>query len=83
MPETKARLDAGAREVRHQVVDFFVKNLDYTDSYKEAINAKNVQVQQALQAEAKVAQATAEAQQAVAKAKGDAEGDSPEGARAP
>ena len=55
------------------VVDFFVTNLDYTDTYKQAINNKNIQVQQALQAQAKVAQAKAEAEQTVATAKGAAE----------
>ena len=55
------------------MVDFFVTNIDYTQSYKDAINAKKLQVQQSLQAEAKVAQAKAEAAQAVAAAHGRAE----------
>lgn len=70
---TKSRLTAELGKYGIGVVDFFVTNLDYTASYKDAINAKNVQVQQALQAQAKVAQARAEADQAVATARGQAE----------
>jgi regulator of protease activity HflC (stomatin/prohibitin superfamily) len=53
------------------VVDVFVNNVGYSEAYMNAIEAKQVQVQQALQAQAKVAQATAEANQAVATAKGE------------
>jgi regulator of protease activity HflC (stomatin/prohibitin superfamily) len=55
------------------VADVFVQNVGYSQAYTEAIEAKQVQVQEALRAEAKVAQAKAEAQQAVEKAKGEAE----------
>jgi prohibitin 2 len=71
--DTKQRLTVELAKYDIRVVDFFVPNLGYTQSYKDAINAKNVQVQAALQAEAKVAQSTAEAEQNVAIAKGDAE----------
>jgi regulator of protease activity HflC (stomatin/prohibitin superfamily) len=71
--DTKQRLTVELAKYDIRVVDFFVPNLGYTQSYKDAINAKNVQVQAALQAQAKVAQSTAEAQQNVAIAKGDAE----------
>ena len=71
--QTKVRLQGELGKYGIQVVDFFVTNLDYTQSYKDAISAKNVQVQQALQAQAKVAQSTAEAEQNVARAKGEAE----------
>lgn len=70
--QTKARLVIELGKYGIGVVDFFVTNLDYTQSYKDAISAKNVQVQQALQAQAKVAQSTAEAEQNVAQAKGQA-----------
>lgn len=71
--DTKARLIKEMRPYDIRIIDVFVRNIDYTQSYKNAVNAKNVQVQKSLQAEAKVSQATAEAQQAVAIAKGNAE----------
>lgn len=55
------------------VLDVFVSNVGYSHSYTAAIEAKQVQVQQALQAQAKVAQAKAEADQTVATARGTAE----------
>lgn len=70
--DTKVRMAAELSKYGINVVDFFVTNIDYAQSYKDAISAKNVQVQQALQAEAKVAQAKAEANQAVATAQGHA-----------
>jgi regulator of protease activity HflC (stomatin/prohibitin superfamily) len=54
------------------VADVFVQNVSYSEAYTQAIEAKQVQVQEALKAEAKVAQAKAEAQQAIEKAKGEA-----------
>lgn len=54
------------------VTDFFIQNIGFSKAYQDAITAKQVQVQRAQQAEAKVAQATAEAQQAVAAAQGQA-----------
>jgi regulator of protease activity HflC (stomatin/prohibitin superfamily) len=71
--QTKSRLTTELKRYDITVVDFFVTNLDYTQTYKEAINNKNIQVQQALQAQAKVAQAKAEAAQAVAQANGRAQ----------
>lgn len=70
---TKLRLESELSKHDITVDDFFVTNLDYTQTYKDAINNKNVQVQQALQAQAKVAQARAEAAQEVATATGDAQ----------
>jgi regulator of protease activity HflC (stomatin/prohibitin superfamily) len=64
--QTKDRLIAELAKYDIRVVDVFVKNLDYTQAYKDAINAKNVQVQKSLQAEAKVAQAQAEGDQILA-----------------
>lgn len=55
-----------------RVVDVFVNNVGYSQAYTNAIEAKQVQVQAALQAQAKVAQAKAEAQQAIEKARGEA-----------
>lgn len=64
--QTKERLIAELSKYDIRVVDVFVKNLDYTQGYKDAINAKNVQVQKSLQADAKVAQARAEGEQILA-----------------
>lgn len=55
------------------IVDVFISNVGYSRAYTQAIEDKQVQVQQALQAEAKVAQAKAEADQSVATARGQAE----------
>jgi regulator of protease activity HflC (stomatin/prohibitin superfamily) len=68
--ETKGRLESELGRYDIRVVDFFVKNIDYSNAYAEAIDAKNRQVQAALQAEAKVAQSKAEANQAAAVADG-------------
>lgn len=70
--DTKKRLTAELQPYSIKVVDFFVKNLDYSDAYKQAVSDKNVQQQKSLQAEAKVSQSEAEARQEVAKAQGDA-----------
>lgn len=56
-----------------KVVDVLIKNLSYSAAYRDAIQQKTIQVQKALQAQAKVAQATAEANQAIATAKGKAQ----------
>lgn len=69
---TRARLEQELSPYDVRVVDFFIKNVSFSDAYDNAITARNVQKQKALQAEAKVAQVTAEAQQAVAQAKGQA-----------
>lgn len=50
----------------------FVNNVAYSPAYTRAIEEKQVQVQSALRAEAKVAQATAEANQRIATARGEA-----------
>jgi prohibitin 2 len=70
---TKTRLAGELKKYDINVIDFFVTNIDYAQSYKNAISAKNVQVQKSLQADAKVRQATAEANQAIATAKGEAQ----------
>jgi prohibitin 2 len=70
--DTKDAMEKELAPYDIKVVDVLIKNIGYTQAYRDAINAKNVQVQQALQAEAKVKQSQAEAQQAVAKAQGDA-----------
>jgi regulator of protease activity HflC (stomatin/prohibitin superfamily) len=71
--DTKSRLSDELKKYDIHVVDFFVKNLGYSETYRASIDRKNVQVQAALQAQAKVAQATAEANQAIATAKGEAQ----------
>jgi prohibitin 2 len=55
-----------------KVVDVFVNNVSYSADYTAAIERKLVQRQEAQQAEAKVAQATAEANQKIATARGEA-----------
>jgi regulator of protease activity HflC (stomatin/prohibitin superfamily) len=70
--ETKRRLTNELAKYDVKIVDVFLKNIGFSDSYTRAVEAKQVQVQQALQAQAKVAQSTAEAAQAIAKAKGEA-----------
>jgi regulator of protease activity HflC (stomatin/prohibitin superfamily) len=70
---TRKRLEAELNRYDIRVVDFFVKNVSFSQAYDEAITARNVQAQQALQAEAKVAQVKAEADQAVAQARGEAQ----------
>jgi regulator of protease activity HflC (stomatin/prohibitin superfamily) len=55
-----------------KVVDVFVNNVSYSAAYTAAIEKKLVQRQAAQQAEAKVAQATAEANQKIAAARGEA-----------
>src|SRR5438067_3125016 len=70
--DTKKRLTAELQPYSIKVVDFFVKNLDYSQAYKQAVSDKNVQQQKSLQAQAEVSQSEAEARQEVAKAQGDA-----------
>lgn len=55
-----------------QVSDVNIDNIKYSDSFTQAIEAKQTATQQALQAQAKVKQAEAEAQQQVATARGQA-----------
>lgn len=68
---TRTRLSAELRPYDVRVVDFFVSNIGYSDAYSESIEAKNRQVQAALQAEAKIRQVTAEADQKIETAKGE------------
>lgn len=70
--ETVERLQKELQPYDIGVTGFFVKNLGYTHEYRAAINAKNVQVQKALQAQAKILQSEAEAKQAIAVAEGKA-----------
>jgi len=70
--DTKARLQKELDEYDINVVDVFVKNLSFSESYTNAIERKQKQVQDALTAQAKVAQVTAEANQKIAQAKGEA-----------
>jgi prohibitin 2 len=70
---TLARLRAELGPYDIRVVDVFVNNVSYSPEYTAAIEAKLVQRQQAQQAQAKVAQATAEADQRIAAAKGEAQ----------
>jgi regulator of protease activity HflC (stomatin/prohibitin superfamily) len=70
---TRKRLEDELKGYDIRVVDFFVKNVSFSDAYDQAITARNVQAQQALQAEAKVAQVKAEADQAIAQARGQAQ----------
>lgn len=53
------------------IEDVFVQNVGYSQAYTQAIEDKQVQVQRAQQAQAKVAQAKAEADQNVATAEGE------------
>jgi regulator of protease activity HflC (stomatin/prohibitin superfamily) len=68
---SRLRRELSTYDIR--VVDVFVNNVGYSQAYTNAIEAKQVQVQAALQAQAKVAQARAEAQQAVEQARGEAQ----------
>lgn len=68
---TRRRLAAELSQYDINVVDFFVKNIGYSAGYRESIQQKNIQVQKAFQAQAKVAQVKAEADQEVAQAEGD------------
>ena len=55
-----------------KVVDVFITNLGFSELYSQAIEEKQKQVQDALQAQAKVKQVEAEARQKVAEATGEA-----------
>ncbi len=69
---TRQRLAAELAPYDVKIVDVFLKNVGFSPSYTKAVEQKQVQVQAALQAQAKVAQATAEANQKVATARGNA-----------
>lgn len=70
--QTKQRLQGELNAYDIKVVDVFVKNLGFSQTYTDAIERKQKQVQDALTAQAKVAQVTAEANQKIAQAKGEA-----------
>lgn len=71
--DTKASMIKELSGYGVRVVDVLIKNIGYSATYQDAIQQKTIQVQKALQAEAKVSQSRAEAQQAVAIATGKAE----------
>lgn len=70
--QTRARLIQELEPYDIDVVDVFITNLGFSDLYSQAIEQKQKQVQDALQAEAKVKQVEAEARQRVAEAEGEA-----------
>jgi regulator of protease activity HflC (stomatin/prohibitin superfamily) len=70
--DTLARLKQELAPYSITVTDFFIQNIGFSQAYQNAITAKQVQVQKAQQAQAKVAQAHAEAQQAIQFAEGQA-----------
>lgn len=69
--DTRIKLQGELKRYSIDVTDFFIQNIGFSQAYQDAITAKQVQVQQAQQAEAKVAQANAEADQAIATARGE------------
>ena len=71
--DTKNRLIQELTPYDIHVVDVFVKNLGFSQSYTDAIEAKQKQVQDAQRAQAKVVQVEAEAKQRVAEANGEAQ----------
>lgn len=70
--QTRMRLIEELEPYDIDVVDVFITNLGFSDLYSQAIEQKQKQVQDALQAEAKVKQVEAEAKQKVAEAEGEA-----------
>src|SRR5215210_1689534 len=70
--QTRERLEAELGPYDVKIVDVFLKNIGFSPAYTEAVEQKQVQVQQALQAQAKVAQSQAEARQKIAQARGEA-----------
>lgn len=70
--QTRARLAAELAPYDIDVVDVFVTNLGFSQTYTDAIEAKQKQVQDAQRAQAKVSQVEAEARQKVAEAEGEA-----------
>ncbi len=70
--ETRRRLTEELSPYDLKVVDVFITNLGFSELYSQAIEEKQKQVQDALQAEAKVKQVEAEARQKVAEANGEA-----------
>jgi regulator of protease activity HflC (stomatin/prohibitin superfamily) len=70
--QTRERLTEELTPYDIKVVDVFITNLGFSELYSQAIEQKQKQVQDALQAEAKVKQVEAEARQRVAEATGEA-----------
>ena len=70
--QTRERLEAELAPYDVKIVDVFLKNIGFSPAYTLAVEQKQVQVQQALQAQAKVAQSEAEARQKIAQARGEA-----------
>ena len=70
--ETKVRLAEELAPYDIEVVDVFVTNLGFSQTYTDSIEAKQKQVQDALRAEAKVREVEAEAKQRIALAEGEA-----------
>ncbi len=70
--QARERLEAELAPYDVRIVDVFLKNIGFSPAYTQAVEQKQVQVQQALQAQAKVAQSEAEARQKVAQARGEA-----------
>lgn len=70
--QTKKRLQEELDPYDIRVVDVFVKNIGFSQSYTDAIERKQKQVQDALTAQAKVQQVKAEADQVAAQAQGEA-----------
>lgn len=69
--DTRKRLQTELAPYSIDVTDLFVSNIGFSDGYTAAIEQKQVQVQAAARAQAKVAQVKAEADQQVAQAEGD------------
>jgi len=69
--DTRDRLRKELGPYSVDVTDLFVSNIGFSQGYTDAIEAKQVQVQAAARAQAKVAQVQAEAEQAVAQAEGE------------
>lgn len=69
---TKDRLTEELTPYDIKVVDVFITNLGFSQGYTASIEAKQEQVQRALEAQAKVGQIEAEARQKVAEANGEA-----------
>lgn len=70
--ETRQRLTAELKPYDISVVDVFITNLGFSETYRQAIEEKQKQVQDALRAQARVKQVEAEARQKVAEAEGEA-----------
>jgi regulator of protease activity HflC (stomatin/prohibitin superfamily) len=71
--QTRERLTKELEPYDIKVVDVFITNLGFSDTYRTAIEAKQKQVQEAAQARARVAQIRAEKQQKIIAAEGDAQ----------